>query len=176
MMRLLLSAAAAFFLLLPSAADAVQPTPETPARQAEILREAGVTLPERVGSYALDRVFSVAPGRAAGSYRSQSGGLIDIFVAPALGSAEEELAASEAAIGRIFRDVRRVRPLTPPPSAAGAIGLLWSAESARGPVATAAMVWQRRGWRLKLRASVPAAAGDAAVAEIEAFIRDFGWN
>lgn len=174
--RPLLAAAAAFLALLASAPAPAQPPGETASRRGEIMREAGVAFPDRIGAFTLQRIGSVGPGRVGATYLSPGGALVDIFVAPAEVPLEREFADTEESIVRVFGPLRPLRDLAAPPSAPGALGRLWAVETGRGPAHTAAMVWQRRGWRIKLRGTVLAAAGDAGVAEIEGLIRAFDWD
>jgi hypothetical protein len=164
----------------PPAAAAPRAQPKPPgaaapaeAGPAEILRQAGVTLPDRIGNFRLVGVRLYGPNHVNASYGIVGGPLVSVFVTPIEGTLEDDIASSEAAIRRLHTNVRTLRDLAAPPAAPGALGRLWKAEMRGEPVQTAVMIWQRLGWRIKMRAT---ARDDAGLAEIERLLRDFDWN
>jgi hypothetical protein len=170
-------AAALLALLAPAAAGAQSKPPAAPApaiaEPAEILRQAGVVFPESIGNFRLVGVRLLGPNHVNASYGIVGGPLVSVFVTPIVGTLEDEMTTSEAAIRRFHSDVRTIRDLAAPRAAPGAIGRLWAAEMGGERVQAAVMIWQRRGWRIKMRAT---ARDDAGLAEIERLISAFEWN
>ncbi|MET1111832.1 MAG: hypothetical protein ABWX67_09945 [Allosphingosinicella sp.] len=169
--RRLPGAAAALLLALAPAGASAQPVQGPP-----FIKPSGAEFPERIGDFKRVSTNAVEPGRLGASYRRDgSDGLVDIFVAGAGMTVEEELLATEGMIGRVFSDLRAVRDLPAPAAAPTARGRLWTALSGSVPVYTATMIDRRWGWRIKIRGTVSRSEGEAGVAAIETFIRDYGW-
>ncbi|HEY0013204.1 MAG TPA: hypothetical protein VGB79_10185 [Allosphingosinicella sp.] len=171
------SVAAALLALTPAAAGAQSKPPAAPAPAhsdaAQILRQARVVFPDSIGNFRLVGVRLYGPNHVNASYGIVGGPLVSFFVTRIEGTLEQEMAAAEAAIRRVHTNVRTLRDLSPPPVAPGALGRLWTAEMRGEPVQAAVMIWQRLGWRIKIRAT---ARDDTGLAEIERLIRDFDWN
>lgn len=172
----LLRAAAAFLLLLlllPVAAPAA--AGQTAGQQA-LMAEAGVDFPEEIAGFRRIGIGSVGPGRVGGQYAGPGDAVVDIFIVRSDVPVDVELASTEALIARIFANLATVRDLAAPPGASGAVGRLWRGDSNVGPVLTGLMLFQRRGWRIKIRGTVAAAAGEAGWAGIERLMHDFDWG
>jgi hypothetical protein len=174
-MRNLILAAACVGLLASGPAAAQKPG----SRQAQeqVLRQAGVVFPERLGVYTLlEHDNSIGGGHVGVHYASQSRSVISIYVGPAEGSLENAFRLTEQSVRDSMSDLRLIRELAAPPSAPGALGRLWSARLSIGPVNTMAMVWQRRGWRISARATASSQSGEAAIAEMEQALQAFDWD
>lgn len=169
-----LQVAVVVLLLACPVATVAQPL-ATEAQQA-LLAEAGVTFPDRIANFTRVRINSVQPGRVSASYAGPGDSLADIFLARATTPVRDEFVATEGMIGAIFTNLRPVRDLPAPSAAQGALGRVWSGESNGRPVYTAMMLWQRRGWRIKVRVTLDANLGDSGLAEVERFIREFDWE
>lgn len=167
-------AAAALLLLIAPLGAAAQT--ESAEGQRQILREAGIAFPERLGSFRLLGTSSVQAGRVGAQYGGPGDAIADIFISRVAQPLESEFASTEAMIGQVFANLRPVRDLAAPTSAPGARGRLWTGESGGRPAYTAMMLWHRGGWRIKMRVTVDASAGEAGIAEIERFIHAFDWS
>jgi hypothetical protein len=160
-----------FLSALPAYAPTQDRQPLPP--QHAILREAAVDLPERLGAFTRHSVDLVADGLAGAHYLSPSNAVITVFVGRTQKPLAEDLAATEDAVSQTMSGVRALRNLAAPRSAPGALGRLWTGETRVGPVNTLTMIWHRRGWRIKIRGTAPAASGDAGIAEMEQAVRAF---
>lgn len=150
------------------------PVDPTFAAQAESL------FPERLGNFKRHSISSAAPGRVGAAYTltGQSGGgpLVDIFMAAIGQPLVEDFASTEHMIGVIYEDLQVLRDLAPPPSAPGALGRLWQGSRHGRAVTTGVMILHRGGWRIKVRATVPAEMGEAGWGEVEALMRAYAWT
>ena len=176
-MRPLLAFLSAFLLGLavPAAAIAQAPTPDT-----SLLTRSGVVFPERLGNFTRTAVSSVGTGRIHGSYTLPPAGpgnpVADIFIAEVYTPLGEELGRTEQLIRGNFQNLSLVRELRAPRGAPGAVGRLWSGSIGEHRVLTGVILYHRRGWRIKVRATVNAANGEAAWAEVEKMMDAFDWN
>lgn len=177
MMRPLVAFASAFLLGLaaPSAVIAQAGTPDT-----SLLARAGVAFPERLGNFVRTGISTVGAGRIHGSYLLPPAGpgnpVADIFIAEVHTPLAEELANTEQLIRGNFQNLTLVRELRAPRGAPGAVGKLWSGSIGEHRVLTGVILYHRRGWRIKVRATVDAANGEAAWAEVEKMMVAFDWN
>ena len=171
--RLLAAAAVAFLLSCPVATVA---QPQATEEQRALIAEAGASFPDRIANFTRVRISSVQPGRVGATYTGPGHSLADIFLARSDRPVADEFAATEGMIGAIFANLRPLRDLPAPAAAPGALGRIWSGESSGQPVYTAMMLWQRRGWRIKVRVTLDAAIGDSGLAEIERFMREIDWQ
>ena len=176
-MRPLLAFLSAFLLGLaaPSAALAQAAPPDT-----TLLARSGVAFPERLGNFVRVGISSVGPGRIHGSYvlppQGPGNPVADIFLAEVYDPLAEELERTEQLIRGNFQNLTLVRELRAPKGAPGAVGRLWSASIGNDRVLTGVILYHRRGWRIKVRATVDAAGGEAAWAEVEKMLDAFDWN
>ncbi len=162
-------------LAAPSAAVAQNATPDMSP-----LAQSGVVFPERLGNFVRVAISSVGEGRIGGSYTLSPGGpgspVADIFLARVSDPLAEELERTEQLVGANFQDLKRVRELRAPRGAPGAVGRLWSGSIRGNRVLTGIMLYHRDGWRIKVRATVDAAGGEGAWAEVEKMMDAFDWN
>ena len=178
MIRPALAFLAAFILAFaaPSAATAqIGGPPDT-----SVLAASGVVFPERLGNFVRVGISSVMPGRIGGSYNlpPQAPGMpvADIFVAPVNLELAAELDNTEGLIAANFQNLKLIRPLRAPSGAPGAVGRLSSATLEGHPVLTGVILYHRRGWRIKVRATLDAARGEAGWAEVDKMLEAFDWN
>lgn len=162
-------------LAAPSAAVAQSATPDS-----SLLAEAGVAFPEQLGKFVRTGISSVGAGRIGASYvippQNPGHPVADIFLARVQDPIAIELTRTEQLIGNNFQDLKLVRELRAPRGAPGAVGRLWSASIGGHRVLTGLILYHRRGWRIKVRATVSADGGEAAWAEVEKMLEAFDWN
>ena len=162
-------------LAAPSTVIAQAATPDT-----ALLARSGVAFPDRLGNFTRTAIGSVGPGRIHASYVLPPAGpgnpVADVFIAEVNSSVGEELSRTEQLIRNNFQNLRLVRELGAPKGAPGAVGRLWSGSIGDHRVLTGVILYHRRGWRIKVRATVNAAAGEAAWAEVEKMLEAFDWN
>jgi|GEM_PF-4445355 len=162
-------------LAVPSPVIAQAPTPDT-----SLLARSGVVFPERLGNFTRTGINSVGAGRIHGSYLLPPAGpgnpVADIFIAEVYTPLGEELTRTEQLIRGNFQNLTLVRELRAPRGAPGAVGRLWSGSIGEHKVLTGVILYHRRGWRIKVRATVNAANGEAGWAEVERMMDAFDWN
>jgi hypothetical protein len=167
------------FLLLGLAAPSAAIAQTAPV-DTSLLAESGVIFPERLGKFVRLRISSVGTGRIGASYVLPPEGpgspVADIFLARVYDPLPEELARTEQLIGSNFQDLAPVRELRAPRGAPGAVGRLWSGSIGEHRVLTGVILYHRRGWRIKVRATVDAVGGEAAWSEVEKMMDAFDWN
>ena len=177
-MRPIFAFLSAVLLGLAAPSAAIAQAAATP--DMSILTRAGVIFPERLGNFVKTGTGSVGAGRIHGSYILPPAGpghpVGDFFIAQVNSPLGEELTRTEQLIGNNFQNLKLVRELRPPRGAPGAVGRLWSASIGDHKVLTGVVLYHRAGWRIKLRATVDAAGGEAAWAEVEKMMDAFDWN
>lgn len=161
---------------LPAAAPAQPPRlpPDT-----SVLARTGIVFPERLGVFVRAGLGSVETGRIDAHYVLPDGGpdstVVDIYISRIHQPQADEFASTEGMIRSLYTDLVALRDLRPPPAAPGAVGRLWRGNLRGQPVLTGMILSHRNGWRIKLRATVPAARGEEGWAEVEGLIAAFDW-
>lgn len=170
-------ATALTFSLASLAFGVIYAQPSASAPDMSVLRAAGVDLPEQLGGLVREEVNLIGPDQISAEYRAPSpvsgAPMVHFLIGRALLPLAHEFADNETSIRRTLGTLTVIRDLPAPRGAPGAMGRLWRVDQEDGPLLIGVVIWQRGGWRIKIRGLSQNEEGWAAVQRL---IDAFDWG